>query len=194
MVGEIRDAETARSRSSRPSPGHLVLSTLHTNDAPGAISRLTEMGIEPFLTASAVDCVISQRLARVLCTNCKERVMLAADALRKSGFEVRLRHRGLRASWLPALQVHGLQGPHRPLRGDGDDQRAARAGDRACLRGRDPRVAVEQGMQLLAQDGFAKVRAGITSIEEVARVTGSARACRLRTTDDESQRKRQQWN
>src|SRR5687768_11264575 len=88
MVGEIRDAETARIAVESALTGHLVLSTLHTNDAPGAISRLTEMGIEPFLTASAIDCVISQRLARVLCSNCKERVMLGANALRKSGFEV----------------------------------------------------------------------------------------------------------
>ena len=72
MVGEIRDRETAQIAIESALTGHLVLSTLHTNDAPTAITRLTEMGIEPFLTASALDCVVAQRLARTLCTHCKE--------------------------------------------------------------------------------------------------------------------------
>ena len=76
MVGEIRDKETAQIAIESALTGHLVLSTLHTNDAPTAITRLTEMGIEPFLTASALDCVVSQRLARLLCTHCKERVVI----------------------------------------------------------------------------------------------------------------------
>ena len=72
MVGEIRDKETAQIAIEAALTGHLVLSTLHTNDAPGALTRLTEMGIEPFLTASAIECVLAQRLARKLCPNCKE--------------------------------------------------------------------------------------------------------------------------
>ncbi len=72
MIGEIRDRETAQIAVESALTGHLVLSTLHTNDAPGALSRLTEMGIEPFLTSSAVDCVLAQRLARRLCPHCKE--------------------------------------------------------------------------------------------------------------------------
>ena len=72
MVGEIRDAETARIAIESALTGHLVLSTLHTNDAPSAITRLTEMGIEPFLTASALDCVVAQRLVRMLCPHCKQ--------------------------------------------------------------------------------------------------------------------------
>ncbi len=72
MVGEIRDAETARIAVESALTGHLVLSTLHTNDAPSAITRLTEMGIEPFLTASAVDCIVAQRLARKLCSALQE--------------------------------------------------------------------------------------------------------------------------
>ncbi|MBA3300296.1 MAG: Flp pilus assembly complex ATPase component TadA, partial [Thermoleophilaceae bacterium] len=89
MVGEIRDSDTARIAVESALTGHLVLSTLHTNDAPSAITRLTEMQIEPFLTASAVDCVVAQRLARQLCTLCKKRTMLSLDALRASGFDVR---------------------------------------------------------------------------------------------------------
>ena len=75
MVGEIRDAETATIAVEAALTGHLVLSTLHTNDAPTAITRLLEMGIEPFLVASAIDCVVAQRLARTLCPTCKKRVL-----------------------------------------------------------------------------------------------------------------------
>ena len=71
MVGEIRDAETARIAIEAALTGHMMLTTLHTNDAPGAIARLDEMGIETFLTASSVDCVVAQRLARKLCPHCK---------------------------------------------------------------------------------------------------------------------------
>ena len=88
MVGEIRDGETARIAIEAALTGHMVLSTLHTNDAPGAIVRLQKMGIENFLTASAVDCVVAQRLARKLCSHCKRRVVLTQDALRTSGFRV----------------------------------------------------------------------------------------------------------
>jgi type IV pilus assembly protein PilB len=72
LIGEIRDAETAHIAVEASLTGHLVLSTLHTNDAPSAIVRLTEMGIEPFLVGSALDCVLAQRLARRLCSKCKE--------------------------------------------------------------------------------------------------------------------------
>ena len=81
MVGEIRDRETAQIAIESALTGHLVLSTLHTNDAPTAITRLTEMGIAPFLTASALDCVVSQRLARRLCVHCKEEVVLPVHTL-----------------------------------------------------------------------------------------------------------------
>src|SRR3982751_4087994 len=83
MVGEIRDQETAQI-------GHLVLSTLHTNDAPSAVTRLTEMGIEPFLVSSAVDCVVAQRLARTLCQHCKRRTILPAAVLRDHGYPARV--------------------------------------------------------------------------------------------------------
>ncbi len=85
MVGEIRDAETARIAIEAALTGHMMLSTLHTNDAPGAIARLTEMGIETFLTASSVDCVVAQRLARKLCTHCKRRTIIPVAALGEAG-------------------------------------------------------------------------------------------------------------
>ena len=86
MVGEIRDRETAQIAIEGALTGHMVLSTLHTNDAPSAITRLIEMGIEPFLVASAIDCVVAQRLARTLCTHCKRRTIIPAEVLRDHGF------------------------------------------------------------------------------------------------------------
>src|SRR5438445_3304796 len=86
MVGEIRDRETARIAVESALTGHLVLSTLHTNDAPSAITRLIEMGIEPFLVASAIDCVVAQRLVRMLCQSCKRRAIIPASVLRESGY------------------------------------------------------------------------------------------------------------
>src|SRR3954452_23549467 len=86
MVGEIRDGETAKIAIESALTGHLVLSTLHTNDAPSALTRLTEMNNEPFLSSSAVDCVVAQRLARKLCTYCKRQIKLIAEAVRTQGF------------------------------------------------------------------------------------------------------------
>src|SRR5437588_1601330 len=86
MVGEIRDRETAQIAVEGALTGHMVLSTPHTNDAPSAITRLIEMGIEPFLVASAIDCVVAQRLARMLCPHCKQRTIVPADVLREHGY------------------------------------------------------------------------------------------------------------
>jgi len=86
MIGEIRDRETAQIAVESALTGHLVLSTLHTNDAPGALTRLTEMGVEPFLTASAVDCVIAQRLVRKLCDACREPYQANEEMLQRLGF------------------------------------------------------------------------------------------------------------
>ena len=86
MVGEIRDRETAQIAIEAALTGHLVLSTLHTNDAATSITRLIEMGIEPFLVASALDCVVAQRLVRVLCPHCKRRVILPMATLREYGY------------------------------------------------------------------------------------------------------------
>ena len=88
MVGEIRDQETAEIAIEAALTGHLVLSTLHTHDAPPRITRLIDMGVEPFLVASAIDCVIAQRLGRVLCQECKREVEVPAKTLREYGYEV----------------------------------------------------------------------------------------------------------
>src|SRR5207248_190574 len=86
MVGEVRDRETAQIAIEGALTGHMVLSTLHTNDAASAITRLIEMGIEPFLVASALECIVAQRLARTLCAHCKRRTIIPADVLRGHGF------------------------------------------------------------------------------------------------------------
>ena len=174
MVGEIRDKETAQIAIESALTGHLVLSTLHTNDAPTAVSRLTEMGIEPFLTASALDCVVSQRLARLLCSQCKELTVIRADALQNFGIEndveayapkgcKRCGFSGYKGR-VGLYEAMTLSKEIRELvieRASADKIRA---------------LAMEQGMRTLQEDGMDKFRMGITSIQEVARITGSALA------------------
>ena len=171
MVGEIRDADTAKIAIESALTGHLVLSTLHTNDAPSAITRLTEMGIEPFLTASAVDVVVAQRLVRQLCTYCKKRTVITADALKQANFDAafdieaygpvgcaRCSHTGYkgRSGLYEVMKVSEEIASMTIERVSADVIRAK---------------AVEQGMRLLRDDGLEKVRLGVTSIQEVTRVT-----------------------
>jgi type IV pilus assembly protein PilB len=173
MVGEIRDPETARIAIESALTGHMVLCTLHTNDAPGAISRLGEMGIETFLTASAIDCVVAQRLARTLCTHCKQRTVLPASALEQAGFHVsveadfeayepegcgRCGHTGYRGR-IGLYEVMVMSEEIKELTIErGSEQDIGR-------------IAREQGMRTLKEDGLEKVRAGLTSVAEIARVS-----------------------
>ena len=124
LVGEIRDYETAEIAVKAALTGHLVLSTLHTNDAPSTVSRLVNMGIEPFLVGTAVNLIQAQRLIRRICTNCKEEIDGRARARRSSTSASRPTTVGhlqaLQGPRLRRLQRHRLQGPRRPLRGDGD--------------------------------------------------------------------------
>ena len=127
MVGEIRDEETARVAVQAALTGHLVLSTLHTNDAPGAVTRLLDMGIEPYLLSSALNGVVAQRLARTVCPNCATKYIPAENVLRgrrpgrQAGPAV---PQGRRLQGVPQLR---LQGPGGHLRGHGGDPRAAAA-------------------------------------------------------------------
>jgi len=171
MVGEIRDAETARISVEAALTGHLVLTTLHTNDAPSALPRLTEMGIEPFLTASAVECVIAQRLARVLCTNCKRRTLLSVDALRAARFEADFDIEAYEPVGCPRCKNTGYKGRIGlyEVMQMSDEIRSL-----TIERGSSDAIrenAIADGMRMLRDDGLAKVRQGITSIAEVARVT-----------------------
>jgi type IV pilus assembly protein PilB len=170
MVGEIRDAETARIAVESALTGHLVLSTLHTNDAPSAITRLTEMGIAPFLTASALDCVVAQRLARTLCAHCKRPGELPAEALRAAGFAAEHAlpaHEPVGCARCNGTGYKGRTGLYEVMKVS--EEIRALTVERASA-DRIRAVAVAQGMRPLREDGLEKVRLGFTSIAEVARV------------------------
>jgi type IV pilus assembly protein PilB len=171
MVGEIRDKQTAIESALT---GHLVLSTLHTNDAPTAISRLTEMGIEPFLTASALDCVVSQRLARLLCSQCKEAVLLRADTLRN--FEVECDMEAYQAKGCKRCGFSGYKGRVGLYEAMTVTKEIRELAIERASADRIAAIAIQQGMRTLQEDGIDKVRMGLTSIQEVARITGSAMA------------------
>jgi type IV pilus assembly protein PilB len=173
MVGEIRDRETAQIAIESALTGHLVLSTLHTNDAPSAITRLVEMGIEPFLVASALDCVLAQRLVRTLCSHCKQRTIIPAEVLHKSGYKALV---DLEAYEPVGCRRCGGSG-YRGRAGIYEVMSVSSEIRRLALERRpaeDVReVAVREGMRRLRDDGLEKVRRGTTSIAEVARVLGT---------------------
>ncbi len=176
MVGEIRDRETAQIAIESALTGHLVLSTLHTNDAASAIARLIEMGIEPFLVASAIDCVVAQRLARKLCQFCKERQIISSDVLRANGIRSQFDMEAYAAQGCPRCNHSGYKGRiglYEVLSVSEEIRKLALA------RAPAPEIAdlaVRQGMRLLRDDGLEKVRLGMTSIAEVTRVVGTGAA------------------
>jgi len=170
MVGEIRDRETAHIAIEAALTGHLVISTLHTRDAPSALGRLIDMGIEPFLVSSAVDCIVAQRLVRMLCKHCKRPLHLPDHVLDEYGlvgaepFDAvgcsRCGGSGYRGR-VGLYEVMSVSEPIRALileKGSVDDMVA---------------VALREGMLRLRDDGMQKVREGLTSIAEVERMTTS---------------------
>ncbi len=171
LVGEIRDQETAQIAIESALTGHLVLSTLHTNDASSAITRLIEMGVEPFLVSSAIDCVLAQRLARKLCPDCKQEWRPKPQVLIDAGFpadnlpEVIYRAEGCRRCG--STGYRGRIGVHEVLVITDEISRL-------CVEEATAETiklkAIEQGMLTLKQDGLEKVRLGQTSIEEIMRV------------------------
>jgi type IV pilus assembly protein PilB len=171
MVGEIRDRETARIAMESALTGHMVLSTLHTNDAPTAITRLIEMGIEPFMVSSAIDCVVAQRLARKLCTDCRREVHLSAELLRGSGFPADADFSAFEPVGCGRCSGTGYKG-----RVGIYEVMPMTEGIRAHALARDaaPAIAataVREGMRRLREDALSKVRSGWTSVAEAARVT-----------------------
>jgi type IV pilus assembly protein PilB len=171
MVGEIRDAETARIGIEAALTGHMVLSTLHTNDAPGTITRLAKMGIESFLTASAVDCIVAQRLARTLCSNCKQRTLVPQAALAEAGFGALAdieAYESVGCSRCGGTGYRGRVGLYSVM------QMTERIKDMTVSLAPQTEIATmarQEGMLTLREDGLAKVRAGMTSLDEVVRVT-----------------------
>jgi len=170
MVGEIRDFETAEIGVKAALTGHLVLSTLHTNDAPSTINRLLNMGIEPFLVASSVNLILAQRLARVICPNCKEDFPVAEDVIRKCGWTCEL--------FVPQHGTGCLNCGGTGFRGrialyevmpvtEGLKEQIIGGGTAIELK----RVALQEGMISLRQSGIIHVARGTTTLEEVLRVT-----------------------
>jgi len=176
MVGEIRDGETAKISIEAALTGHLLLSTLHTNDAPGALTRLNEMGVEPFLTGSAVSAVLAQRLARKLCTHCCEMYTPSAEDLVKSRVspEVAAASDGMafyRKRGCPRCGLTGYKGRIGVFQLLTMSETLETLAAQKASREEIERAAIEEGMGMLWDDGIVKVAAGLTSLEELARVS-----------------------
>jgi type IV pilus assembly protein PilB len=171
MVGEIRDGETARIAIEAALTGHLMLTTLHTNDAPGAITRLNKMGIEAFLIASAVDCVVAQRLARKLCNHCKRRAVVPMQALVDAGLRVGADLEAYEPVGCGRCSQSGYRGRVGLYSVMRLSERIKEMAIDQASEAEIAHVAREEGMLTLREDGVAKVRGGLTSLEEVLRVT-----------------------
>jgi type IV pilus assembly protein PilB len=170
MVGEIRDRETAHIAVEAALTGHLVLSTLHTRDAPSGIGRLIDMGIEPFLVSSAIDCVVAQRLVRMLCRHCKAPQKVPEAVLEEHGLAGAEPFGPVGCNRCGGSGYRGRVGVYEVM--------AVSEHIRALILERASvdvmvAVAVREGMSRLRDDGMRKVREGITSIAEIERMTTS---------------------
>lgn len=173
MVGEIRDLETAEIAIQASLTGHLVLSTLHTNDAASAFTRLIDMGIEPFLVATSVEAVMAQRLVRTICKNCATAQNLEHDYLKRIGYPANeiattTFYKGVGCEQCRMQGYKGRMGIYELL--------MVTEELRTPILSRSPsstisQIAIEQGMRLLRVDGWEKVKEGLTTVEEVLRVT-----------------------
>jgi type IV pilus assembly protein PilB len=170
MVGEIRDAETAHIAIEAALTGHLVLTTLHTRDAPSGLGRLIDMGIEPFLVSSAVDCIVAQRLVRVLCKHCKKPQKVSEAVLAEHGLTGAQPFAAVGCSRCGGSGYRGRVGVYEVM--TVSEQIRALILERASVDAMVS-VAVREGMRRLRDDGLDKVREGLTSIAEVERMTNS---------------------
>jgi type IV pilus assembly protein PilB len=171
LVGEIRDRDTAKIAIESALTGHLVLSTLHTNDSASAVTRLIEMGVEPFLVSSSLACVLAQRLARRLCESCKEEYEPPRQLLLDAGFPAdnlpKTVWRAVGCRKCGGTGYSGRLGLHEVLMMSEEISHLTVSG---ATSEKIREVAVEQGMLTLRQDGLAKCLMGLTSVEEVSRV------------------------
>jgi type IV pilus assembly protein PilB len=173
MVGEVRDLETAEIAIKAAQTGHLVLSTLHTNDAPKSLTRLVDMGVKPYAIASSVSLIIAQRLARKLCSNCKEVVDIPVEALLKEGFT-----KADVASGVTIFSAKGCTQCTAGYKGRVGIYQVMQVSDtigRIIMEGGNSlqiaQQAKNEGVADLRQSGLKKVKDGITSLEEINRVT-----------------------
>jgi type IV pilus assembly protein PilB len=173
MVGEIRDTETAEIGIESALTGHLVLSTLHTNDAPSTVTRLLDMGIEPFLVASSILLVIAQRLARTICPHCKEEYKYPVEVLEEVGFsrdeaENLKTYKGKGCEYCDYTGYKGRVGLYEVME-------ITPAIKDAILKGKTSedirKISISQGMRTLRELGKIKIAKGVTTPEEVLRVT-----------------------
>jgi type IV pilus assembly protein PilB len=176
MVGEVRDGETAKISIEAALTGHFVLSTLHTNDAPQAITRLNEMGVEPFLVGAAVSAVLAQRLARKLCTHCCEMYTPSVDELLKARVspDIAAAADGMafyRKRGCPRCNQTGYKGRIGIYQLLTMSEQLESLAVTKASREDIERAAIEEGMRTLWDDGLAKVASGLTSIEELTRVS-----------------------
>ena len=171
LIGEIRDRETAQIAVEASLTGHLVLSTLHTNDAASAITRLVEMGVEPYLVSSAVDCIVAQRLARKLCERCREEYTPTPEELVNVGYA---EGRHPEKLWRPVGCAQCGKTGYRGRIGMYEVMPVSEEIERLTVERVSAeelrKVAVQQGMLTLRQDGLEKARMGLTSLEEIFRV------------------------
>lgn len=172
MVGEVRDYETAEVAIRASLTGHLVFSTLHTNDASGAITRLLDMGVEPFLVSSSLECLVAQRLVRLICTHCKTPAKISQNALKnfkssQNAEDITI----FSGKGCPACKFSGYKGRtgiyEIILMNDALREMVIQKASSQKIK----RKAVEMGMRTLRQDGWQKILKGLTTIEEVLRVT-----------------------
>jgi type II secretory ATPase GspE/PulE/Tfp pilus assembly ATPase PilB-like protein len=178
MVGEMRDTETATIAMEAALTGHLVLSTLHTNDAPSAATRLIDMGVEPFLISSSIVCVLAQRLVRQICPRCKEAYVASRESLLRYGFPVPdeigadtggelTLFRGKGCDHCKGTGYKGRTGVHElMIMSDEIKDLVLTKSPSHLIRN----VANQQGMKTLQMDSVQKILMGITSVDEVLRV------------------------
>lgn len=175
MVGEIRDEETARTAIQAALTGHLVLSTLHTNDAPSAITRMVNMGVEPYLIGAALNMVLAQRLVRCVCPKCRQLYdppRPLRRALDRMGCQIDAFYKGAGCKACRNTGYKGRIGIHELLLVN-DELRDAVLSDPSISHLRD--IALRSGLITLQYDGFRKVREGITTVEEVLHAAGDIR-------------------
>ena len=174
LVGEIRDMETAENAIQASLTGHLVFSTLHTNDAPGAYTRLVDMGVEPFLVASTVEAVMAQRLVRTLCTKCREAYQPEARRFAQDFPWDEFEKRGKPLYRPPAAAPAGNSVLAAGRAFSSCASRPIACGNwptTAPAAGKSSRPPCEDGMRTLREDAWLKVLAGLTTVDEVLRVT-----------------------
>jgi type IV pilus assembly protein PilB len=175
MVGEVRDEETARTAIQAALTGHLVFSTLHTNDACSAITRLINMGVEPYLIGAALNMVLAQRLVRRICPKCRQACEPPRNirkTVERMGYPIEVFYKGVGCRRCRNTGFSGRIGVHELLVIN-DELRDAIVSNPAI--GPIRKIAARHGMITLRQDGFRKVREGITTVEEILHVAGDYR-------------------